>query len=102
MKKEISSIMKWAMTGLILIIGIVSFVACSSTNSMGKDEYSSTKYEYESYNDKFIFHHIDDCYTILEDKETGVCYLEFNVKLTDKYGITIMLNEDGTPKTWEE
>lgn len=104
MKKEISSNIRWLLANIILIIVIITAVACGSTVSTERDETnkSSTKYEYETQNDKFIFHHIDDYYTILEDKETGVCYLEYNSKLTDKYGITTMVNEDGTPKIWEE
>lgn len=38
-------------------------------------------------------------YTILVDKETGVCYLEFDA--LNKYAITPLLNADGTPKIWE-
>lgn len=44
----------------------------------------------------FEVHKIDPAYFIFVDKETGVCYLE------DCYGITVMLNADGTPKIWEK
>lgn len=49
----------------------------------------------------FERHTLDDNkYSILVDKETGVCYLER--KIGYQYGITVMLNADGTPKIWEE
>ena len=44
----------------------------------------------------FKVHKIDSDYFIFVDKATGVCYLE------DRYGITVMLNADGTPKIWGE
>ena len=42
----------------------------------------------------------DTGFSILVDKETGVCYLEFDYGYS--YGITPLLNADGTPKLWEE
>lgn len=39
-------------------------------------------------------------YTILVDKQTGVCYLER--KTGRQHSITVLLNADGTPKIWEE
>lgn len=54
----------------------------------------------------FERHKLDKYYSILVDKETNVCYLEY--KATNSiggltyYGITVMLNADGTPKIWEE
>lgn len=42
-------------------------------------------------------------YSILVDKQTGVCYLEYKHRAgKGYYGITVMLNADGTPKIWEE
>lgn len=49
----------------------------------------------------FIRHELADAYSILEDCETGVCYLEFDTGFY-RYGITVMLNPDGTPRTWDE
>lgn len=48
----------------------------------------------------FERHTLDDWYSIIVDKETGVCYLEMSGGY--QYGITVMLNADGTPKIWEE
>lgn len=53
----------------------------------------------------FERHKLDKYYSILVDKETGVCYLEYkesNMGGFAYYGITVMLNADGTPKIWEE
>ena len=52
----------------------------------------------------FERHTLDDRYSILVDKETGVCYLEYDYSIGyhGYYGITVMLNADGTPKIWEE
>lgn len=41
-----------------------------------------------------------DFYTILVDKKTGVCYLEFDALY--QHAITPLFNADGTPKIWEE
>lgn len=55
----------------------------------------------------FERHVIDTDHTILVDRETMVCYLEYGH--LDNFtsgaswgGITVMLNADGTPKLWEE
>ena len=52
----------------------------------------------------FERHTLDDYYSILVDKETGVCYLEYKNTFgyDGYYGITVMLNADGTPKIWGE
>lgn len=49
---------------------------------------------------KFDRYAIGDDYSILVDKETGVCYLEYYSY--PLYGITVMLNADGTPKIMEK
>lgn len=48
----------------------------------------------------FERHRFNSHYSILVDKETGVCYLEKGNEDTTAYGITVMLNPDGTPKIW--
>ena len=48
----------------------------------------------------FIRHKLSGGYSILEERDTGICYLEFQPDY-HQYGITIMLNPDGTPKKWE-
>lgn len=54
-------------------------------------------------NSKFDRHRLDDNYSILVEKESGICYLEYYKSngYQGFYGITIMLNPDGTPKIWE-
>lgn len=48
----------------------------------------------------FVLHELSDEYSIFEERETGVCYLEY--KGSYGRGITVMLNPDGTPRTWGE
>lgn len=52
----------------------------------------------------FERHAIDGRYSILADLETRVCYLEYNYQsgYAGFGGITVMLNENGTLKLWEE
>lgn len=47
-----------------------------------------------------IRHNLDGAYSILEDRNSGVCYLEYCIGY--HYGITVMLNPDGTPKLWSD
>lgn len=54
---------------------------------------------------KFDRYEIGDAYSVLVDKETGVCYLEYYKApgFSDSvYGITVMLNPDGTPKIMDK
>lgn len=53
----------------------------------------------ESEQTLFERHSFDYYYAILVDKETGVCYFEHDY--TGLHGMTIMLNADGTFKTWK-
>ena len=50
----------------------------------------------------FERHRLDGKYSILVDKETNVCYLQYGKTFDYQYGITVMLNADGTPKIWRE
>lgn len=52
----------------------------------------------------FELHKLDKYYSILVEKESRVCYLEYKEQYgySGFYGITVMLNPDGTPKLWEE
>lgn len=55
----------------------------------------------------FEYHRVDMEHVILVDKETKVCYLQYentrNRTTGESWsGITVMLNADGTPKLWEE
>ena len=84
---------------LITATMTLSLVACASGNSVVEN--ADTKSESKA---MFERHTLDDRYSILVDKETGVCYLEYKRGAGYKgyYGITVMLNADGTPKIWEE
>lgn len=52
----------------------------------------------------FQRHPLNNGYSILVEKTSRVCYLEYmsDVGGVGHYGITVMLNADGTPKIWEE
>lgn len=75
----------------------LSLTACGVKNRVVEDENAETKltatFERHILNEGYG-------YSILVDKETKVCYLEYEG--IEKYGITVMLNADGTPKIWEE
>ena len=80
----------------VAVFAIIALVttACGSNTvaDAGKAQEQATMFEQ---------HKIDGFYSILVDKETGVCYLEYKFSCY-QYGITVMLNADGTPKIWEE
>lgn len=82
---------------LILVTMALPLTACGAENSVVRD--ADTAAESTA---MFERHTFDDGsgYSILVDKETGVCYLEYDG--IRQYGLTIILNADGTPKIWEE
>lgn len=88
--------------GVLIIAGTMmalSLTACGSENSIVESAETETESAV-----MFERHKLDNCYSILVDKETGVCYLEYECGIGRQgyYGITVMLNADGTPKIWEE
>ena len=48
----------------------------------------------------FIRHKLGEGYSVLEERGTGVCYLVHDG--VRQYSLIIMLNPDGTPRTWSE
>ena len=70
----------------LILLSAVLLASCGRHNS--------------SQNKLFEYHDVGIYYGILVDKETNVCYLEY--KSGKNYGITVMLNPDGTPKLWED
>ena len=74
-----------------------------SLTACGTDVVVNENYTNESSDVRFIKHIIEspfgESYSILEDADSGVCYLVY--KSEYRYGITVMLNPDGTPKIWE-
>lgn len=77
----------------------LSLTACGNSVSVveNADEVTESAEMFER-------HTLGDGYSILVEKETGVCYLEYDnsAGYQGYYGITVMLNADGTPKIWEE
>lgn len=47
----------------------------------------------------FIRHKLTGGYSILEERDSGICYLEYDG--VNRHALTVMLNPDGTPKKWE-
>lgn len=76
---------------------------CSGTSRLPKGIVSEAE-ESNKIDSKFERHRLDNCYSILVEKESGICYLEYEMDAGNQgyYGITVMLNPDGTPKLWEE
>lgn len=77
----------------------LSMTACGNSVSVVENVYTETEST-----EIFKRNTIDDYYSILVDNETGVCYLEYKNTFgyDGYYGITVMLNVDGTPKIWGE
>lgn len=92
MKKKLIAAITAATTAL-------SLTACGDSVSVveNADEVTESTAMFER-------HTLDDYYSILVDKQTGVCHLEYDYAFSPcgYYGITVMLNADGTPKIWEE
>lgn len=87
---------------LILVLSAVLLTGCGNSNSIVSDSQAQESTYPETL---FERHPLDDDYSILVEKGTGVCYLEYSygVRLRNGvYGITVMLNPDGTPKIWED
>lgn len=78
-------------TCVLALVVVLSLPACSS--NVVHDAEGSAYAMFER-------HRIDGYYSILVEKDTGVCYLEHEGKDISTYGITVMLNPDGTPKIW--
>ena len=79
---------------LIFIVSALSLTACESSRVVENAKKEAVA------GPMFERHYIGKGYSILTDKDTGVCYLECSGGTW--YGITVMLNPDGTPKIWEE
>lgn len=87
---------------LALALSAILLTGCGNSNSIVSEPQAK---EETDVSPMFERHPLDDDYSILVEKETGVCYLEcsYGVGLrNDVYGITVMLNPDGTPKIWED
>lgn len=89
--------MKKLLTIILLAITIFTMTACSSSIVSDVENESTTQAMFER-------HKLDNEYSILVDRKTGVCYLEYKSAVGDHgyYGITVLLNADGTPKIWED
>lgn len=88
---------KKLIAAMVVATMAVSMVGCDESIVENADTVTESTARFER-------HTLDDSYSILVDKETGVCYLEYDHcgGYDGYYGITVMLNADGTPKIWEE
>ena len=80
---------------LLIVLTVLSLFSCDEvgviTDARDNNESEKTLFERHAFN---------DWYSILVDRETGVCYFEY--RAGHHYGLTVMLNSDGTPKIWKE
>ena len=52
-------------------------------------------------NGRFITAETDGYYAIFVDTQTNVMYLKRDTGSNYQYGITVLLNSDGTPMLWD-
>ena len=82
------------LTPLILAtLAALSLTACSQEPIVENAKYETVAGR------MFIRHKLTDGYSVLEERDSGICYLEYSDLY--QYGITPLLNLDGTPKKWE-
>lgn len=79
---------------LILAVSLI-FVALSRKEKNNENESSF------SYDTRFVTVEEDNSHRMIVDKETNVLYLECETS-SNRYGITVLLNSDGTPMLWNE
>lgn len=85
--------MRKKFTALILAASATILTACSQESIVENAKYETVAGR------MFIRHKLTDGYSVLEERDSGICYLEYNESY--QYGITPLLNLDGTPKIWE-
>lgn len=77
---------------ILAITMVLSLTACGSNIVEDADTAAESIAKFERHT---LY---DNHYSILVDKKTGVCYLEYKDIGAYAYGITVLLNTDGTPK----
>jgi hypothetical protein len=86
--------------GFILsVIMLVSLVGCCDTKEITVDSQSSRFETVEQVSDGSR-----SGYRVLLDKETGIMYIFYSIGSGDcgRGGITVLLDNDGEPMSWEE
>ena len=91
--------MKNKLIAILLLVTMVFTVTGCSSDSVVENGYVDDA----SLDSTFTRYPIGDGYSIIVKKDNNVCYLEYergtgNYKI---YGITVMLNPDGTPEIWD-
>lgn len=82
--------MKMRMVSLILVIvmAAITLSACTSTEAEQENPFSG----------RFETHALNNYWSVLEDKETGVCYIAF-LEYRTGAAITTLVDRNGNPVT---
>lgn len=82
------------MKKLIVCVALIGMLLCGCSSEPPSNGDSAM-------NGRFVAVETNGYYSIVVDTETNVMYLQFNSGLY-RYGITVLLNADGTPMLWGE
>jgi hypothetical protein len=77
---------------LLMVTMACVLISCSPSNVDANGDSISTL--------DFLKFKLDEYYSYIVDKDTGVVYLEYDYYY--RHALTVMLNTDGTPVTAEE
>lgn len=85
--------MKMRLISLVLVVMMVGIVltGCTTTTEAATNN---------PFSDRFVKFNTGGWESVIVDKETGVCYLW--CWASEKGGLTVLLDADGTPLTYEE
>lgn len=82
----------------LFVIILASFLFVNLFNKENKKEENENSFSYDT---RFVTVEEDGTHKIIVDKETNVLYLECETS-SNRYGITVLLNSDGTPMLLNE
>lgn len=82
----------------LFVIILVSFLFVNLFNKENKKEENENSFSYDA---RFVTVEEDGTHKIIVDTKTDVLYLEYETT-GNKYGITALLNSDGTPMLLNE
>lgn len=73
---------------LVIVMAAIALSACTSTEAEQENKFSG----------RFAIHVLNSHWSVLEDKETGVCYIAFSGYQTGA-AITMLVDGNGNPVT---
>lgn len=82
----------------LFVIILASFLFVNLFNKENKKEENENLFSYDT---RFVTVEEDGTHKIIVDTETNVLYLECETS-SNRYGITVLLNSDGTPMLLNE